>query len=582
MRDDLRELTIPFPTNLMATAQSPLALPTTYARELTNMLLAPDGSGMKRNGLTPVGSALAGEAITALFSFQHSSGLQLLCATDAGKLYRQNGSAWHLLYSGLNPTGQPQAVLFGGKLVLCNGFDPLVHYDGATVSVVERLVRDAGANLTLLGGTQFRLDSQATLYPTGSTVRLKVNGTDVLATVQNASQSGVQTTVTLTAAVLAASLTEAWFTVRPPAFSQLAVAHDRLWGFGAGGFGPSLGSGAERLRVYYTHGVNDPAAWPDPATGLIPSLNLADKAGVADELLALRVKDGLTVFLGRNHLQLWEGTNPGTSTGGAATLGWVKTLPVGIVHPHAVLDLPNDLLLLTPLGARTLARTLQTEQLDLADVGRALDPTLATAVAGLLVSPAAYRRGMQALRCPAQQWFAWGFAEETLVWQLGASGSGWARFIGGFAGLTAAHTAPDGTLYLAKAGQVYRYDLTTFADAGAPIFTRWWLPWVNPAGTRRWANKYLEVLAVPQVVQPITLQRYADLDDGNPRVLNLELPAPPDYWDSAAWDAALFDNATPPAARVRDHCVAERLALALESHHTLPLRVLGLKLYGIS
>lgn len=581
MRQDLRELTIPFPANLMATAQSPLALPTTYARELTNMLLAPDGSGMKRNGLTTVGGAQAGESISGLFSFQHSSGLQLLCATDAGKLYRQNGSAWQLLYSGLNPNGQPQAVLFGGRLVLCNGQDPLLQYDGNTISLVERLVRDVGANLTLLSTTQFRLESQAALYPAGSTVRMKVNGADVIATVQSASQSSAQTTVTLTTAVLAAPLTEAWFTVRPPTFGQLAVAHDRLWGFGVGGFGPTLGSNPDRLRVFYTHGVNNPAAWPDPATGIIPSLNLADKAGVADELLAMRVKDGLTVFLGRNHLQLWEGTNPGTSGGGTVNFGWVKTLPVGIVHPHAVLDLPNDLLLLTTLGARTLARTLQTEQLDLADVGRALDPTLATAVQGLLANPAAYR-GMQAMRCPAQQWFAWGFAQETLVWQLAASGSGWARFTGGFAALTAAHTAPDGTLYLAKGEQVFRYDLSTFADAGEAIFTRWWLPWLNPSGNRRWANKYLEVLAIPQTVQPITLRRFADLDDGNPRALALELPAPPDYWDSAQWDTALFDNATPPAARVRDHCVAERLALALESHHTLPLRVLGLKLYGIS
>lgn len=581
MRQDLRERTIPFPTNLMATAQSPLALPATYARELTNMLLAPDGSGMKRNGLSLVGSALSGEIITGVFSFQHSGTLQLLVATDVGKIYRQNGANWQLLYSGLNPNGLPQAVLFGGRLVLCNGYDPVLQYDGSNISPVERLVRDAGANLAILSSTQFRIDSQATLYPTGSTVRVKVNATDVLATVQSASQSGAQTTVTLTAAVLVAPLTEAWFTVRPPTVGQLAVAHDRLWGFGVGGFGPSLGSSADRLRVFYTHGVNDPAAWPDPTTGIIPSLNLADKAGVADELLAMRVKDGLTVFMGRNQLQLWEGSNPGTASGNTATFGWVKTLPVGIVHPQALLDLPNDLLLLTPLGARTLARTLQTEQLDLADVGRTIDPTLATNVQSLLASPATYR-GMQALRYPAQQWFAWGFANETLVWQLGASGSGWARFTGGFAGLTAAHTTSDGILYVAKEGQLQRYDPAVYADAGTPIATRWWLPWLNPAGQQRWANKYLEVLAVPQAVQSITLYRYRDLDDGNPRVLPLELPAPPDYWDTANWDTAQFDNATPPAARVRDHCVAERLALALESNHTQPLRLLGLKIYGIS
>jgi hypothetical protein len=581
MRQDLREITIPFPAKLMATAQSPLALPTSHARELTNMLLAPDGSGMKRNGLSPVGNALSSETFNGVFSFQASGGLQLLGVTDAGKIYRQDGSNWQLLYSGLNPAGVPQGVLFGGKLILCNGYDTLLQYDGSSLTPISKLVRDAGANLKYLSPTKLQIESQVSLYPVGSTVRVKVNGTNLTATVASASQNDTQTTITLTTEVLAESLSEVWFTVQPPAFGQLAVAHDRLWGFGVGGFGPTLGSGVDRLRVYYTHGVNDPAAWPDPATGNIPSLNLADKAGMADELLAMRVKDGLTVFLGRNQLQLWQGTIPGTNGGIAADFSWVKTLPVGIVHPNAVLDLPNDLLLLTPLGARTLSRTIQTEQLDLADVGRALDPTLAANVQTLRASAAAYQ-GMQAFRCPAQQWFAWGFAAETLVWQLGPGGSGWVRFTGGFSALSAAHTAPDNTLYVAKGGQLFQYNPNSYDDAGAPIFTRWWLPWLNPAGQQRWANKYLEVLAVLQVVQPITLRRYADLDDANPRVLPLELPPPPDYWDSAFWDAGLFDNTSPPPPRVRDHCVAERFALALESNHTLPLRVLGLKLYGIT
>jgi hypothetical protein len=581
MRHDLRELIVPFPQSLMATAQSPMALPATYARELTNMLLAPDGSGMKRHGVSALGSALVGETITGLFTFQHSTGTQLLAYTDAGKIYCQNGAAWVQLYSGLNPLGVPMGVLFAGRLVLCNGFDAVLQYNGSTITPVEKLVRDAGANLTLLAPNQLRIDSQASLYPPTSQVRVKVNGADVLGTVQTATQSGAQTTVTLSANILVAPLTEVWFTVRPPTFAQLAVAHDRLWGFGAGGLGPTLGTSPDRLRVFYTHSVNEVAGWPDPATGIIPSLNLADKAGVADELLAMRVKDGLTVFLARSHMQLWAGTIPGTAGGLTPDFAWLKTLPVGLVHPRALHDLPNDLLVLTPLGARTLSRTLQTEQLDLADIGRALDPSVASNVQTLLASPAAYRQ-LQAFTCPSQQWFGFGFSSESLIWQLGATGAGWVRFEGAFTGLNAAHTAPNGTLYVAKLGQILLYDPTRFDDKGTPILTRWWLPWLNPAGAKRWANKYFEVLAVPQVVQSITLKRYADLDDGNPRLLELELPAPPDYWDSGAWDAGLFDNATAPAAVVRDHCVAERLSLALESNHTLPLRILGVKLYGIS
>lgn len=73
---------------------------------------------------------------------------------------------------------------------------------------------------------------------------------------------------------------------------------------------------------------------------MVPSLNLADKAGVADELMAMVVKDGMTVFMGRNQMQLWIGTDPS----GDGDLAWSKTIPLGVVHGSAVMELPNDLL----------------------------------------------------------------------------------------------------------------------------------------------------------------------------------------------------------------------------------------------
>ena len=577
MRNDLLPVVVAFPSNLMATAQSPLTLPTTYARELTNMIAAPDGSGTTRNGLTTVGASLGSASIMGVFSYQHTSGLQVLVVTDAGGIFRLNGGSWVSVYSGLNGTGTPRAVLFGGKLVLCNGIDPILVWDGATMAPVQTLVRDAGANLTMLSATQLRIDSTAALYPVGSDVRVRVNGAYVTTTVAAVSQSGAQTTVTLASSVLVAPLTEVWFAVRPPAFANMRVAHDRLWGFGKGPLNPTLATDVDRLRVFYTFGVNDPAAWPDTATGSIPSINLADKAGVADELLAMAVKDGMTVFLGRMHVQLWEGSRP--QAGG--DFGWVKTIPLGVVHGDAVLDLPNDLLLVTRLGARTLSRTVQTEQLDIADVGKAIDPTLMALMREVEANVPAYRR-LAGFSCPAQQWFGLAMGSKTLVWQVAATGQGWAQFDGGFANLTAAHTAVDGTLYVAKGNQLYRYDTTVWSDAGVPFTARWWTPWVAPAANRRWANKMTELLVVPTVGQSLTLRRYKDFDDSNGQVLNLVLPNIPDYWDTATWDAALWDNSGASSPLVRDPVVAEVMALCVETNNALPLRILGVRFYGLA
>lgn len=579
MRSDLKSVTLPFPANLMATAQSPLALPPSYARELKNMLLGPDGSGTKRNGFVPVGSLL-GEEIVALFSYPYSGQTQLLAVSNAGKIYRQNDAAWVLLKSGLNPLGMPQGVMFAGRLVLCNGFDAVMQYDGVNVVEVETRVTDAGSGLTRVSDSQFSINSDAAFYSAGSTVALTIGGTEVLAVVASATQAGAVTTVNLTTAAMATAPTAVKFTVRPPAFGGLAVAHNRLWGFGAGGFGPTLKTGVDAMRVYYTQNVNSVNGWPDPNTGIIPSLNLADKASVADELLAMRVVDGMTVFFGRQHLQLYEGTNPGVVGGSAPDFAWLKSIPVGLAHPRALHNLPNDVLMLSPLGARTLSRTLATEQLDLADVGRALDPTVQAKLA-TLNTPEAFR-SMQAFTCMAQQWFGFGFAGESLIWQLNPAGGGWTMFDGLYASISAACNAPDGALFIAKAGQVYRYDFATWDDAGQTFIARWWAPWVAPAGKGRWANKYIEILLVPQTQQPAILKRFSGLDEENPRIMPIVIAGKADYWDDTHWDTGFFDNGAGHENLTRDHSVAEHFSFALESETALPLRALGLRVYGIT
>ncbi|NBV54333.1 MAG: hypothetical protein EBR79_01310 [Proteobacteria bacterium] len=579
MRRDLQTAVVPFPKGLMSTARSALAMPATFGREVRNMLMAADGAGAKRNGVVAVGSAIAGETVVAVMGFQAAAGYQLMVATNAGKIYRQNGAAWELVYSGLDGAGVVRTVAFAGRLLLCNGVDDVLVYDGSAWSVVSRLVVDSASGLTFVSSSQFRINSTASFYAVGSQVRAKLGTTFVTANVSAVSVSGPQVTVTLNAAVLTSALNEVAYTVKPPKFAFMAAAHDRLWGFGKGPLVASLSSDVERMRVFYTHGVNDHAAWPDPATGVIPSINLADKAGVADELLAMAVKDGMTVFVGRNHLQLWVGSNPNT----VGDFGWSKTIPLGAVHGSAVMSLPNDLMLLTRQGVRTLSRSLQTEQLDVSDVGGELDPTVNALLGQVLADVAAYRRVVP-LRFEPQGWLGVALGDVALVWQIGAFGQGWVVFDGVFGGATASHNAPDGTLYVAKGGQVYRYDTAAWSDAGEAIVTRWWTPWLRPAADgKRWANKYVELLVAPAVSMPVTLRRYDDYDDANPQVLTLEVPPQADFWDSAEWDSAAWDSGGASNPVARDHVVVDVLAMALESASVNgPLTVFGLKLYGVA
>lgn len=578
MRRDLATMVVPFPKGLMSSARSALSMPVTLGREVRNILMSADGAGSKRNGVVAVGSEIAGETVTALMSYQHTSGMQLLAATDAGKVYLKNGMSWDEVLAGRNGQGVVRSVTFGGKLLMCNGVDDVMAWDGVSWTAVSKFVTDAASGLTFVGATQFSILSNAGLYPVGSTVRATLGSGKVTATVSAVVTAGNVVTVTLGSSVLNNTLSAVEFTVKPPKVAGLVAVHDRLWGFGKGPLVPTLSGDVDRLRVYYTHGVNDYTAWPDPATGNIPSINLADKAGVADELLAMSVKDGMTVFVGRNHLQLWTGSSPGVS----GDFAWIKTIPLGVVHGSAILELPNDLLFVTRQGARTLSRTLQTEQLDVSDIGSELDPTLTARIGFVMASEVLYRR-ITVMRQDGQGWFGLVMDDSTLVWQIGAFGHGWVIFDGVFAGLTAAHAAPDGELYLAKGGRIYRYDPASWSDDGEPVTVRWWMPWVNPAGKKRWANKYVEVLVKRAVDVAFILRRYKDYDDANPQVFALTTPAEPTYWDGTDWDEGLWDSGDNPLPIVRDHVVADSTSFAIESTTANgPFTVFGLKLYGVA
>lgn len=290
MKRDLRTVAVPFPNGLMSSARSPLTLPVNFARELTNMLMGADGAGMKRNGVVAVGEAIAGENICAVMGFMAAGGYQLLVATDAGKIYRQDGGDWDEVYVGLSAGGVIRTVTFGGRLLLCNGVDDVLAYDGSDWEVVRTFVTDAASGLTYISATQFSIESDEEFYAVGREVRATLAGGEVSGVVSAVSVLGDVVTVTLGSSVLDNTLSAVQFEVRPPKVSYLCAAHDRLWGFGLAPVSAQMSSDVDRLRVFYTYGVNDPSAWPDIETGVVPSINLADKAGVADELLAMAVK----------------------------------------------------------------------------------------------------------------------------------------------------------------------------------------------------------------------------------------------------------------------------------------------------
>lgn len=580
MNGNLRTISVPFPPRLMSSSRTPTNMMSDFARDIRNMYASKSGAGAKRNGVSKFGEVISGEGILQLMHHIGASGeVQILAYTDVGSIHLQKeDGTWELKKSGLNISGKVRYTHFAGKLIVCNGVNPVMSWNGTEFTDVKEWVKDIATGLAFVNTTTFTIESDESLYAVGTPLKFDLNGTEVTSTVLSTSVAGDVLTVTISDAVLTSDLSDVSIEMKPPTFQYVYAAHDRLWGFGNGALkANAFSASVERTFVYYTFGVNAETAWRNESASL-QYINLADKMSASDELVSMAVKDGLTVFFFKENTQVWAGYDP-TLLG---DFSWNKTIPVGAVHGDLVVEMPNDIAFFTRFGARTLSRLLQTEQLDVADLGSEVDNSISEAVKNMTVSDESFQKA-HSFKHLRQGWFAFKPAGETFVFQVGSTFNGWTVFDGIFADSTAFLNAPNGELYLAKGGQLYVYDEEVFADDGDAIHTKWWTPWFKPSSSgKRWANKYTEIISEQDELVEVQLKRHKGYNSASYHQTSMDLLTSADHWDDAGWDEALWDNGAPTPQKVRDHFINEVFSYAIESQTTTgPFTVFGLKFYGI-
>tara|TARA_R110000868_G_scaffold189695_2_gene433119 strand:- start:164259 stop:165965 length:1707 start_codon:yes stop_codon:yes gene_type:complete len=565
----------------MSTNRTPVQMGLDFARELKNMYAQQGGAGYKRNGVIEQGSSIAGESIITLMHYVPVAGdIQLIAATDMGNLYHfQSDGSWLEVYTGLDVAGKVRWAHYAGRLIICNGIDKVMSWDGSSISIIHEWVSETGASLTYVDASTFTVESNSELYPVGKELKISLGaGSFEEVTVQSTSQAGNVTTVMLNESVVTALLDGVEFKEYPPTFNYVYAAHDRLWGMGEGALkANSFSNSTDRTFVFYTNSSGDEMDWRDES-GALQYINIADKMPVSDEVIAMAVKDGLSIFFGRNYIQIWSGYDPSES----GDMSWNKTIPLGLVHGNLIAEMPNDVAFFTKFGVRTLTRVLQTEQLDIADLGSEVDSSIFKALQALTLNDESYRKA-QSFRHDNQGWFAFKPSAETFVFQLSGTSTGWCTFDGAFSDMTASINTPDGRLYIAIGGQLYLYDESTFSDAGTPIQTKWWTPWLQAnTGGKRWANKYIEVVTDQGNPLTISAKRFKSYNNSSYVESNVTVHKTEDYWDESEWDSAFWDYGSSAPEHVRDHFIADVLSYSVETNSTDgPLTVYGLKLFGI-
>lgn len=181
-----KQQTIPFPNKLMNTAESPSTLGLSYARNITNMIPADNktNTGQKRYGLVQLGTAIGSGVIWELMEYVKDDGtIQILAYTNDGKIHLTEdfGATWTEERSGLNTSGTIRYDYLQRKLIIVNGFDDNLVWDGSSFSDMSQTVQE---NLTKEWVSQNSLtvsspDDISSRYASGSTITLTYNVEDL-------------------------------------------------------------------------------------------------------------------------------------------------------------------------------------------------------------------------------------------------------------------------------------------------------------------------------------------------------------------------------------------------------------------
>lgn len=401
----------------------------------------------------------------------------------------------------------PRGVTFLNQLVLCNGVDKLLSYDGTTFTEIYDFVKDPVTGLTRESDTELSFTASPNFnvnnYPAGSLIELLVNGVSFQTkVVELIDQGGGDYSLEVTDVLpqFVPNKTYLFYQAFPPPFNFLYIAYDRIWALGPGAAGVSYRDPEVAMRVYFTYQPGSITQWFREDTSKVPSLDLSEKHGIPDNLEAIDLINGYMAFIGREKTQVWTGSEPGgaIASPGMPLLVYNSTLNTGIPHGDLMLDLPNDTAFVTKTGLQSVSSLNIAKQFAASSID-AVDPLVRQYVTEMTSSNITYR-GSSSFKYNGGTLagFKMG-SNKVLVSLFSTTLYSWSLFSGDFLEASSFLALGD-ALYLAVGGKIFQYadgfdgGLPGYSDRGGSSLIRfsWTLPVIALKG-RAFANKRYEV-----------------------------------------------------------------------------------------
>lgn len=202
-KGNFRQLIIPAPRALANSALSPFSMNLNYARVIENML--PDtgtaGTLAKRFGTTTLGDATAVNFQRLMYYPKSDGTIQILAAFADGtiKSLNEGTGAWTNVKTGLTTTGVVRWCLFNEKLIIVNGVDTPMVWNGTSISNMVDSVHERSVK-TWVDENKIKITNTTDLttrYAAADTLTLTFSGTNLAIT--SITRSGSTATATTTA-----------------------------------------------------------------------------------------------------------------------------------------------------------------------------------------------------------------------------------------------------------------------------------------------------------------------------------------------------------------------------------------------
>lgn len=402
----------------------------------------------------------------------------------------------------LSVTCIPRSVTFLDTLLLCNGVDRVLSWDGADLRDVSDFVRERTQSLTRVNDHTLSFISDATFnlrdYHHNHLLKLETQGVTTQVKITHTTFANNLVTVTTQEVLpILEPTSRLSYQAFPPAFSFILVAHNRLWALGQGAAELNYRSSDQALIVYHTYRPNSMTQWFNEQDKAIPTIDLSANHGEPDNLEAICQIGGYTAFVGRKKTQLYQGRNPVTFQEGGDFI-FHSILNTGIIHGDLLINLANDVFFVTKNGFQSFG-TLNIGHQFAATSHEAIDSMVQDYVSAMTSSDLNYRSASAfKYEGAALAGFKIG-RRKVLVSQFSTNLKGWTVFSGDFE-RAQSYLTMGNCLYLSIKNQIYKYadgkdgSPIFYGDRGGKdlIYYNWTLPIISFKG-RRFAGKRYEL-----------------------------------------------------------------------------------------